>query len=280
MSKIFTRSFREYPNSFDAVLEYTKEHGYNMEISNLASPRILDTNWQEVVKDYQRKLHGFKGAISTHGSYGNLGDLLIRSVDEKIREISEQRIFQSLEIARELKAKRTVFHLNFNWIRRAKDYKLEWIEQNASFWSDVLEKYPSSTVALENTYDFTPEMLRTMLDEVNSPRLKVCLDVGHVNVWSKVPVEEWFAVLGEDICSIHATDNKGDFDSHLALGEGAINWHEFSDLIAKYQIYPDIVFEVGGHGQGPLELEAIIQSLKYFREENIYPFNTFAGNSI
>jgi sugar phosphate isomerase/epimerase len=268
MSKIFIRSFREYPNGFDALLEYTKEHRYNLEITTFILPRILDTNWQEVLKDYQRKLHEFKGAISVHGACQNL---VIHSDDKKVREVAKQRIFQSLEIARELKAKYVIFHLNFNPLTRGERYKLDWIEQNASFWSEVLEKYPS-TVLLENAHDFTPEMLRTMVDEVNSSHLKICLDVGHVNVWSKVSLEEWIAVLGEDIRSIHVTDNKGDLDSHLPPGKGTINWQEFSDLIAKYQIDPDIVFEVRGYGQG--ELEATIQSLKYFREENIYPCNT------
>jgi len=96
--------------------------------------------------------------------------------------------------------------------------------------------------------------------------------VGHINIRSKVPVEEWIAVLGKDIRSIHVHDNKGDDDSHLAPGKGTINWQEFSDLIAKYQIDPDIVFEVK-------TLETTIQSLKYFREENIYPCNAFASNS-
>ncbi len=260
------------PNSFDAFLEYAKEHRYNLEIGCFSLPRILDTNWQEILKDYQQKLHGFKGAISMHGPYW---DLVIHSDDKKIREVTEQRIFQSLEIARELKARYIVFHGNFNPLKGplkvTESYKLNWIERNAIFWSEVLEKYPS-TVLLENTCDFTPEMLRTLLDEVNSSRLGACLDVGHANVFSKVPVGKWIAVLGEDIRSIHAHDNKGDADSHLAPGKGTINWQEFSDLIAKYQIGPDIVFEVE-------TLEATIQSLKYFREENIYPCNTFAGNS-
>ena len=94
-----------------------------------------------------------------------------------------------------------------------------------------------------------------------------------MNVWSKFPLDEWIAVLGEDIRSIHIHDNKGDDDSHLVPGKGAINWPEFSDLIAKYQIDPDIIFEVK-------TLETTIQSLKYFREEKIYPCNTFAGHSI
>jgi sugar phosphate isomerase/epimerase len=151
-------------------------------------------------------------------------------------------------------------------------YKLNWIERNAIFWPEVLEKYPP-TVVLENTFEPTPEMFRALLGEVSSSRLKVCLDMGHMNVWSKVPLEEWIAVLGEDIHSMHIHDNKGDYDYHLVPGKGTINWQEFSDLIAKYQIDPDIVFEVK-------TLETTIQSLKYFREENLYPFNTFTGHSM
>ena len=272
MSKIFICIWNS--NSFDALLEYAKEHRYNLEFSNFVEPRFLGANGQEIVKDYQRKLHGFKGTISVHGAVGDptAGDPTTHSEDKKLREVAKQRIFQSLEIVRELKAKSVVFHGNFNPLMQSDEhYKLNWIERNAIFWSEVLEKYPS-TVVLENVFEPTPEMFRTLLDEVNSSRLKICLDIGHINVWSKVPVGEWVAVLGEDIRCMHIHDNKGDFDYHLVPGKGTINWQEFSDLIAKYQIDPDIVFEVK-------TLETTIQSLKYFREENIYPFNTFAGNS-
>ena len=265
MSKIFIEVGN--PNSFDVRLEYVKEHRCNLAFKTFVDPHILDTNWQEILKNYQQKLHEFKGAISVHGAFN---DLVISSIDKKIQEVTRQRIFQSLEIARELKAKHIVFHSKFDWLSRIEGYKLNWIEKNAIFWSEVLEKYPS-TVVLENTNDQTPEMLRALVDEVNSSRLKVCLDVGHMNVFSKVPLKEWIAVLGQDIRLIHVHDNKGDFDSHLAPGKGAINWQEFSDLIAKYHIDPDMEFEMG--------LEQTIQTLKYFREENIYPCNTFASNS-
>ena len=267
MSKIFICIFN--PDSFDALLEYAKEHHYNLEFTTFAFPRIFDTNWQEILKDYQQKIQGFKGAISVHGAFM---DLVIHSEDRKVREVARQRIFQSLEIARELKAERVVFHGDFNPLVRGERYKLNWIEQSAIFWSEVLGKYPS-TVVLENVHDSTPEMLRTLLDEVNSSRLKICLDMGHMNIWSKVPVEEWIAVLGEDIRCMHIHDNRGYIDRHLVPGKGAINWPEFSDLITKYQIDHEIIFEVK-------TLETTIQSLKYFREENIYPCNTFAGNSI
>ena len=266
MSKVFIAVGN--PDGLDVRREYAEEHRFNLGFSHLVFSDILDANWQEVLEDCQQKLRGFQGAISLHGAFSGL---VINSADKERREITRKRIFQSLEIAMELKAKRICFHLNFNWSRRMEEgYRPRWIEKNSVFWSEVLEKYPL-TVVLENGPDETPEMLRALLDEVNSSRLKACVDVGHMNVSSKVPLEEWIAVLGEDIRSIHAHDNKGDLDSHLAPGEGTIDWQEFSDLIAKHQIDPDILFECS--------LERTMQGLNYFREENIYPCNTYASNS-
>jgi len=262
----------EIGSNFDALLEYAKEHHYNLEFTTFIYPDFLDVNGQEILKDYQQKLHGFKGAISVHGACGNPVIDVIHSENRKVREAARQMVFQSLDIVRELKAERVVFHGNFNPLVRGERYQPNWIERDVIFWSEVLEKYPA-IVVLENTFEPTPETFRTVLDAVNSSRLKICLDMGHMNVWSKVPLEEWIAVLGEDIRSMHVHDNKGDEDSHLVPGKGAINWPEFSDLIAKYQIDPDIVFEVK-------TLETTIQSLKYFREEKIYPCNIFAGHSI
>jgi len=255
-------------SNFDASLEYAKEHSYNVEVATFVMPSFINPNCHEIFKAHHvsqldtyypstrelvEKLHGFKGAISVHGA---CIDLLIHSEDPKVNEFNAQRIFQGVETARELKAKHIVFHGNFKPVSFHDHSKLNWIERSTIFWSELLEKYPSTVVVLENTLDRTPEMLRTLLDEVNSPRLGVCLDVGHMNLSSKVPVEEWIAVLGKDIRSIHVHDNKGDFDSHSAIGKGTINWQEFSGLIAKYQIDPDIVFEVR-------TVEETIQSLKY-----------------
>ena len=252
--------------SFTARLEYAKEHRYNLEFSDFLHPDFLDVNGPGILEDYRQKLREFEGIISVHGASGDPVIDVIHSEDKKVREATKQMIFQSLEIVRDLKAERVVFHGNFNPVVRGERYQPILIERDVVFWSGVLEKYPP-IVVLENTFEPTPEMFRAVLDKVNSSRLKICLDMGHVNVYSKVPLEEWFAVLGKDIRSIHTHDNKGDADYHLVPGKGTINWQEFSDLITKYQINPNIVFEV-------LTLETTIQSLRYFREENIYPYNT------
>ncbi|MFQ5891225.1 MAG: sugar phosphate isomerase/epimerase family protein [Candidatus Methanofastidiosia archaeon] len=265
MSKIYIQP----PNydSFDKFLEYAKEYDYNLEIASFAYSNLLDTNWQKILKDHQQKLHDFKGIISLHGAFQ---DLIIHSRDNKIREVAKDRIFQNLDIAKVLNAKYVVFHGNFNPLITHESYKQNWIEQNVSFWSKVLDKY-QIVVLLENLWESRPDIYRKLLDRVNSSRLKICFDMGHANIFSKAPLEEWIAVLREGIVYMHVNDNEGDIDNELVPGEGNINWHEYSDQIEKYQIAPGIVFEVG-------TLEKTIQSLKYFREKNIYPLNVYGSN--
>ncbi|KPL02996.1 MAG: hypothetical protein AMJ73_07840 [candidate division Zixibacteria bacterium SM1_73] len=263
MSKIFIQP-PDY-DSFDEFLFYAKEHDYNMEIASFAYSDVLDTNWEEILKDHQKKLQGFGGTISLHGAFK---ELIIHSRDRRIREVAKDRIFQNLELAKALNAKYIVFHGNFNPLIRHEGYKKNWIKQNAIFWSEVLDKY-EIVIVLENLWEPTPEIFRKLLDEVNSTHLKICFDIGHTNIFSKVALEEWFSMLGEGIVYIHVNDNKGDVDNELAPGEGNINWQTFSKLIEKYRIAPEIVFEVG-------TLEKTIQSLEYFQKENIYPFNVSA----
>ncbi len=264
MSKIFIQPPDN--DSLDKFLSYAKEHGYNLEIASFAYSRVLDTNWQGILKDHQQKLRGFTGVISLHGE---IMELVVHSRDKKIREVAKDRIFQNLEIARALNAKYIVFHGNFNPLIRHEGYKKNWIKQNASFWSEVLDKY-RIVVLLENLFESTPEAFKRLLDQVESPRLGICLDTGHANIFSKASLEEWLAVLDGDIAYVHVNDNKGDDDLELAPGEGDIDWRKFSDLLEKYRIAPEIVFEVG-------TLEKTIQSLEYFEKEEIYPFNESDG---
>lgn len=252
-------------DSFDAFLVYAKEQGHNLEIASFAYSNILDTRWQDILKDYQRKLGGFDRVISIHGAFQ---DLIIHSRDNQVRAVARQRVFQNLDIARELNAKYIVFHANFNPLIGHESYRRNWLEQNASFWSEVLNKY-DVTVLLENVWEPTPDIFKTLLNAVNSPYLKVCFDTGHANIFSKVPFGEWLDVLRDDIPYMHINDNEGKIDNELVPGQGTIDWPEFSDLLQRYEITPDIVFEVG-------TLEKTRQSLEYFQEGNIYPFNRHA----
>ena len=248
--------------SLDTALDIAKRFDYNLEIVAFARAQILDNDWEDLLEEHKNKLRGFKGSISVHGI---ITDILIHSTDKKIQEISKNRVNHCLEISKALGAQFVVFHGNFNPLLKFERYYRNWVETHTSFWSEVTNKY-DFIILLENMWEPTPEIFRTLLDEVNSPRLKICLDTGHANIYSDVPIKNWIDCLGKDIPYIHVDDNLGEIDDHLAVGEGNINWKEFSNSIDVANIYPQIVFE-------GVTLEKTMKSIDYFRKEGIYPFN-------
>jgi sugar phosphate isomerase/epimerase len=210
-------------------------------------------------------MSSFPGKISLHGVFQ---DVLIHSSDKKIAELSEERVMSTLKVASELRATKVVFHGNFNPLVKQEYYKKNWVERNSRFWSEVLDRY-NVMILLENTWEPDPDIFRRLLDQINSPLFKICFDIGHANVYSKTPVKEWLASLGNEIPYIHISDNSGEKDQHMEIGKGKINWQEFSKLVEEYAVHPEIVLEF-------VTLEETKRSLKYLDENGIYPFNNEA----
>lgn len=260
MSKIYVQPLVH--ETFSYFVVFAEENMFNLEIATFAYANVYDTDWHKILSEHERRISTFKGKISFHGVFQ---DILIHSSDKKIAEASRQRIFENLEVARKLHASQVVFHGNFNPLVKDTYYHKNWVDRNTVFWREVLEKY-DVTILLENTWEPVPNMLKELLDEVNSLRLKVCFDIGHSTVYSKMPFREWADVLGGNISYVHISDNCGEKDQHLEVGQGKIDWQEFTNVIEEYQISPEIVLE-------QVTLEKTKQSLSYMEKNQIYPFN-------
>ena len=50
-------------------------------------------------------------------------------------------------------------------------------------------------------------MMTEIFRKVDNPRLRMCLDVGHVNAYSPVPVEEWVSACAEFLSHFHIHNN-------------------------------------------------------------------------
>jgi len=243
-------------------LNFANVHGCNVELGTFAYAEALGGNWRSLVRGHQRALSTFKGKVSLHGVFQ---DICIHSNDSKIAKISKQRILRNMYIAQSLSAKYVVFHANFNPFIYSELYKNNWITRNASFWTKVLDSY-DATVLLENFWEPSPEVFNTLLTEVNTPRLKICLDTGHINAFSKVPFEEWVTILNKQVPYVHFSDNMGDSDQHLAIGRGNINWQAFTVALKEHKINPEIVLETE-------TIEKTAESLSYLEKNKVYPFN-------
>jgi len=247
---------------FDDYLKFANTHNCNIELATFAYAYALDGNWREAVKRHQHALSTFKGNVSLHGVFQ---DICLHSNDSKIAEVSKQRILRNLDIAQSLRAKYVVFHANFNPFVYGELHKSNWIARNASFWASVLDNY-EVTVLLENFWESSPEIFGALLREVKMPRLKVCLDMGHINAFSKVPFEEWVTKLNKQIPYMHLSDNVGDSDRHLGLGRGNIDWQAFTVVLEKHKVNPEIVLETE-------TIKKTAESLNYLEKNKVYPFN-------
>ena len=194
---------------FKDFLNFANAHRCNLELGTFAYADALGGNWRSAVKAHQRALAAFKGKVSIHGVFQ---DICIHSSDSKIAKVSKQRILRNMEVAQSLGAKYVVFHANFNPFVYGELYKSNWIARNADFWREVLDNY-NVTVLLENFWEPSPEILSALLNEVNLSRLRVCLDTGHINAFSKVPFEEWLTKLDQQIPYMHFSDNMGNSTS-------------------------------------------------------------------
>ena len=136
-------------------------------------------------------------------------------------------------------------------------YPVWYVEQSVLFWKDFLKEDPGVEIVLENVLEETPEMLLDIVKGVDDKRLRLCLDVGHVNAYSKVPVLDWLEVCNPYISHFHIHNNDGSWDTHSPLDQGSIPMKEL--LSRAETLCPDATFT--------LELTESESSVRWLLEE-------------
>ena len=243
----------------DEYAAFADEHQLGFELVDFAYPAVLDGDLPAVVDRY-KSFPAQDRLVSAHGPFL---DLYINSPDPAIRRVAAERIGRSLAAADELGLRFAVFHTNCLPMITHAAYYDNWVHSNVEFWREVVEQH-ATTVLLENMWDSSPERIARVLEGVDSPRLKACLDTGHHLLFSREPLERWFELLGENLAYLHLTDNLGDEDSELALGSGAVDWTEVSRLADRCAGQPVAVIETP-------TMERIRASLGFMEAQHVYP---------
>ena len=240
----------------EEYLQIAKEYHVSFEINDFFDAKLLD-NEKEIdnVVSIYKKLGVPQGSIM-HGAFL---DLAINSNDAKIREISEFRMAQSMEIASRLGVKGVVFHSNYNQGIPGEDYKKHLIDTMVSYLSKLLKQYPNIEIYMENMFDKTADVLEEISKQLKIyPNYGICLDWAHVNVYGRM-CDEWVKKLYPYVKHIHINDNDYMEDLHLPLGNGKIDWNEFLGYYYKYFRNVSVLIEV-------TEPEYQRESLNYLKE--------------
>lgn len=228
---------------FQDFLDFALEHQLGVELMAFANPDILDNDWREVITVYKPLLEPLQGALHLHGPFM---DMAPGSPDARINQVCIERYQQTIRIAQELNAEVIVFHANFIAAIHNEDYRISWQERNVEFWS-MMADYADQhgvTLAVENMWEFDPDIIGDVLRAVDHPRLRACLDVGHAHLFSNVPFEDWLATIEPWLIHTHMNNNNGTIDVHQALGNGVVDYTYILAQLRALAIPPTMTLEM------------------------------------
>lgn len=227
-----------------------RQYGLGVEIAEFCTAWNMDRELPAVEKTLEETLTG----ISRRVLHGPFNELFPCAIDPKARQLAAFRFSQAAALAQVYGAGKLVLHGGFN----PQMYYPQWyVEQSVLFWKDFLKTLPEGlTVCVENVLEPAPDMLLDIVRGVGNPRLRLCLDLGHVNAYSKIPAKTWLTECGAYLSHLHIHNNDGTWDTHSALYEGTLPIRELLEIA------------MGQEGvTATLELPDCLPSVKWLLEE-------------
>ena len=209
--------------------------GLGLEIIGFCTAEHMED--EALLTSEEARLRPF-GRKSMHAPYYELTPC---AIDSLIGRVSLHRYRQAVATCMRLGIRRMVVHSGF----APQMYFPEWfVPKSIEFWRDFVKALPADfELLLENVLDVHPEYIRDVCDGVDDPRLRICLDVGHANVYSQAPAEQWIEMLGSRIVHVHMHNNDGLRDLHAPLDEGSLDVERVLRHLDAYAPAADICIE-------------------------------------
>ncbi len=172
----------------------------------------------------------------------------ISSLSPTVRNEGIENVKKTIELAREFGAKYIIVHPG-SFIHD-KDIVKERIKNSVSSLK-ILGEYAKRYEIILAVENLLPgrvgsrvEHIREIIENVNLPDVKLCLDTGHWNV-NQVYVPEVFVEFKDFIRVIHLSDNDGTADQHRFIGEGNIDFKNlFKAIYEHFNPNGFLVFEL------------------------------------
>ncbi len=203
--------------------ELARELGLGVEIAEYCTAWNMDREYPQT----DERLRGALAGNPRRILHGPFNELFPCAIDPEARDLAARRYRQAIALARDYGADKVVIHAGFNpWLY----YPVWFREQSAVFWREFLAEEPGVEIVLENVLEQEPEWMTEILRAVDSPRLRLCLDVGHVNAYSPVDAAEWLRRCAPWISHFHLHNNNGTRDAHDPLFRGSIPMEELLTL--------------------------------------------------
>ena len=204
-----------------------REYGFGLEIAEYCTAWNMDEKFAAVDGVVKKKMDGIS-ASTLHAPYN---ELFPCAIDKMARELAAYRYRQAISLAKRYGSQKVVIHGGYN----GRIYYPVWyVDQSIVFWKDFLKEDPGVEIVLENVFETEPQWLLDIVQGVDHPRLKMCLDVGHVNAYSPISVMEWLDACAPVLSHFHVHNNDGTQDQHSQLDQGQIPMTELLQGIDRF----------------------------------------------
>lgn len=226
----------------DRAVEVARQYGVKLELNDVCISDSLDPEKREdLLANIRKELEecGSTDAI-LHGPFT---EIIPSAIDHRAVDFGLSRLQEAYEVAEELGIKRMVVHTGYIPIMYYKNWHLE---HSIAFWSRFMEDKPADfQLFIENVFDDEPLMIRDLIDGLNDPRIRTCLDVGHAHVVTlpEYTVYQWIEILGHRIGHFHVHNNDGTADVHGDFVNGTLDMHKVFDCIETY-CTEDVTFTI------------------------------------
>jgi sugar phosphate isomerase/epimerase len=247
-------------NNIEDCIALAVKHNLGLEIMAFAYPHILDGNWEHEVATYRSILRAVPGPITLHGPFM---DMVSGSPDDQINQVCFLRYQHAIYIASQLESKLVVLHANFIGSLRNPPYRKGWHDRNVQFWEPLAEFAHAHdvTIALENMWEFEPQIIAEVLRDVNHPNLRACIDVGHAHLYGddEYSFQDWLDTMEPWLVHMHMNNNNGKLDEHHSFDwpDGVLDYKKLLTQVHALKTQPNIVLEMWS-------TDDMRQSLHYF----------------
>lgn len=213
----------------DDAPQTAKDYGLGLELAQFCTAAFLDSPEKAgelFPQDCARYLSSSLAACLSSSDrfvlHGPFNELCPAAIDPLVLEITEKRYRQAIDRAVSLGCPKLVLHAGFVPLV----YHPEWfVSRSVLVWKRLMREVPETlTVCLENVMEPDETMLLEILRQVDSPQLKLCLDLGHANTAaSRKPPVQWLRACAPYLSHVHLHNNDGVRDLHAPLDQGAMD---------------------------------------------------------
>ena len=194
----------------------------------------------------------------TYSVHAPFADLNIASPSKPILKATMKRLKQSLTYAYQLNAYLWVFHPGNKSGISSFYPQQDWKQniQSTKQLQRLAEEY-GIQIAMENLpekYNFLlskPQDFQRFYNETSLNNIGIVLDTGHANLENLI--QPFLQQIPEKIAHIHISDNHGAIDEHLGLGNGNINWQQFTTTLKQTGFHGTVLTEAVFNHQETLQ---------------------------